>query len=41
MERDYADKLYARAGEPKQIVVVYGAEHRLRQNDWVMATVID
>ncbi len=36
-----AYKLYARAGEPKQIIVVDGAEHRLRQNDRAMAIVVD
>jgi len=36
-----AYKLYARAGEPKEIIVVDGAEHRLRQNDRAMAIVMD
>lgn len=36
-----AHKLYARAGEPKQLIVVYGAQHRLRQNDRAMAIVLD
>ena len=36
-----AYKLYARAGEPKQIVIVDSAGHRLRQNEPAMATVID
>ncbi|MFC1958437.1 alpha/beta hydrolase [Chloroflexota bacterium] len=36
-----AYKLYARAGEPKQIVIVDGAGHRLRQNDRTMAIVMD
>jgi len=36
-----AYKLYARAGEPKQIVIVDGAEHRLCQNDRAIAIVID
>ncbi len=36
-----AYKLYAGAGEPKQIIVVDGAGHRLRQNDRAMAIVID
>ncbi len=36
-----AYKLYARAGEPKQIVIVDGAGHRLRQNEQAMATVTD
>ena len=33
--------LYARAGEPKHLIIVDGAEHRLRQNDRAMAIVID
>ena len=41
VEVGQAYKLYDRAGEPKQIVIVDGAEHRLRQNDRAMATVID
>ncbi len=36
-----AYKLYARAGEPKQIIIVDGAGHRLRQNDRAMAIVMD
>jgi len=36
-----AHKLYARAGEPKQLVIVDGAQHRLRQNDRAMAIVLD
>ncbi len=35
-----AHKLYTRAGEPKQLVIVDGAEHRLRQNDRAMAIVL-
>jgi len=34
-----AYRLYARAGEPKQINIVDGAGHRLRQNDKAMAIV--
>lgn len=37
----HAYKLYARAGEPKQLIIVDGAEHRLRQNDRAVAIVID
>ena len=33
--------LYDRAREPKQIIIINGAEHRLRQNDRAMAIVID
>jgi fermentation-respiration switch protein FrsA (DUF1100 family) len=36
-----AHRLYDRAGEPKQIVIVEGAGHRLRRNDEAMAMVID
>jgi fermentation-respiration switch protein FrsA (DUF1100 family) len=36
-----AYKLYARAGEPNQIIIVSGAGHRLRQNDRAVAIVID
>ena len=35
-----AHKLYDRAGEPKQIIIVDGAGHRLRQNDRAVAIVI-
>jgi dipeptidyl aminopeptidase/acylaminoacyl peptidase len=35
-----ARRLYARAGEPKQLVIVEGAGHRLRQNNEAMAVVI-
>jgi len=41
VEVSHAYKLYARAGEPKQIIIVDGAGHRLRQNDRAMAIVID
>ena len=37
----HAYRLYGRAGEPKQIIVVEGAGHRLRQNDRAMAIIID
>ena len=37
----HAYKLYAQAGEPKQIIIVDGAGHRLRQDDRAMAIVID
>lgn len=36
-----AYKLYERAGEPKQMVIVDGAGHRLRQNAEAMAVVLD
>ncbi|MFC2034660.1 alpha/beta hydrolase [Chloroflexota bacterium] len=38
---NHAYELHARAGEPKRIVIVDGAGHRLRQDDRAMATVID
>ncbi len=33
VEVRHAYKLYDSAGEPKQIIIVDGAEHRLRQNE--------
>ncbi|MFC2020351.1 alpha/beta hydrolase family protein [Chloroflexota bacterium] len=36
-----AYELYIEAGEPRQIIIVDGAEHRLRGNDRAMAIVID
>ena len=37
----HACELYAKAKEPKQLVLVEGAGHRLRQNDEAMAVVIN
>ena len=37
----HAHRLYDKAGEPKQLIIIDGAEHRLRQNDKAMAIVID
>ncbi len=37
----HAHKLYDRAGEPKRMVIVDGAEHRLRQDDRAITIVID
>ena len=37
----HAYKLYDKAGEPKQIIIVDGAGHGLRQNDTAMVTVFD
>ena len=37
----HAYKLYAKARQPKQIIIVDGAGHRLRQNDEAMSIVID
>jgi len=34
-------KLYDRTKEPKQIIILDGAEHRLRRNDRAVAIVID
>jgi dipeptidyl aminopeptidase/acylaminoacyl peptidase len=39
VEVNQAYKLYAHAGEPKQLVIVEGAGHRLRRNDEAMAIV--
>jgi fermentation-respiration switch protein FrsA (DUF1100 family) len=36
-----ARKLYARAGEPKQLAIIEGAGHRLRHSEQAMAVVID
>jgi len=36
-----AYRLYDRAGEPKQIVIVNGAGHKLRQDDRAMTIVVD
>jgi len=36
-----AQRLYAQAGEPKQLVIIDGATHRLRQNEKAMTTVIN
>jgi len=36
-----AYKLYERAGEPKKLVIVEGAGHRLRQNNEAMTVVLD
>ena len=41
VEVSHAYKLYGSAGEPKQIIIVDGTEHRLRQNNRAMAIVID
>jgi fermentation-respiration switch protein FrsA (DUF1100 family) len=35
----HAHKLYAQAGEPKQLVIIDGAGHRLRQDERAMAVV--
>ncbi len=37
---NHAHRLYDRAGEPKQIAVIEGAGHRLRQDERAMAIVI-
>jgi len=37
----HARRLYDKAGEPKQLIIVDGAEHGLRQNDTAMNVVID
>ncbi len=36
-----AHKLYTQAGEPKQVIIVNGAGHRLRQDERAMTMVID
>jgi dipeptidyl aminopeptidase/acylaminoacyl peptidase len=37
----HAHEMYARAGEPKQLAIIDGAGHRLRQDDRAMSVVID
>ena len=41
VEVSHAYKLYDSAAEPKQIIIVDSAEHRLRQNEKAMTVVID
>jgi fermentation-respiration switch protein FrsA (DUF1100 family) len=36
-----ARRLYARAGEPKKLVIIEGAGHRLRRDERAMAVVLD
>lgn len=35
-----AQRLYERAGEPKQIIIIGGEEHRLRRNEMALDTII-
>jgi fermentation-respiration switch protein FrsA (DUF1100 family) len=37
----HAHRLYAQAGEPKQLAIVEGAGHRLRHSEEAMDIVID
>jgi len=37
----HAHRLYDKAGQPKEIVIIDGAEHRLRQNEEAMTVVVD
>ena len=41
VEVSHAYKLYDRAGEPKQMIIIDGAGHRLREDDRAMAAVLD
>jgi len=41
VEVSQAHRLYARAGEPKQLIIVEGAGHRLRHSEEAMAMVLD
>jgi len=41
VEVSHARRLYARAGEPKQLAIVEGAGHRLRHSEAAMELVID
>lgn len=36
-----SEKLYEKAGEPKQIVIIDGAEHKLRRNEMAVDTLIN
>lgn len=36
-----AQKLYAKAGEPKQLIIIEGAEHRLRRHESAVDTLIN
>ena len=38
---DHANRLYDRAGEPKQVVIIDGAGHRLRQEEGAISAVLD
>jgi dipeptidyl aminopeptidase/acylaminoacyl peptidase len=38
---EHARELYARAGEPKKLVVIEGAGHRLRRDERVIAALLD
>ena len=38
---DHAYRLYGQAGEPRELIIVQGAGHRLRQDERAMAMVID
>ncbi len=40
IDMSHARRLYDRAGEPKQLIIVDGAGHRLRQDDRAMTNVI-
>ncbi len=41
VEVSHAYKLHDKAGEPKQMIIVDGAGHQLRQNDRAIAIIID
>jgi len=41
VDKSHAYRLYSQAGEPKQIIIIDGEGHQLRQSDRVMAQVID
>jgi dipeptidyl aminopeptidase/acylaminoacyl peptidase len=38
---DDSERLYEKAGEPRQIVIIEGAEHKLRRNEIAVETVIN
>lgn len=41
VEVGHAHRLYAQAGEPKQLIIVEGAGHRLRHSEEAMSIVLD
>jgi len=41
IEVSHAHRLYQKAGEPKQLIIIDGGKHRLRLNDEAMAAVLD
>jgi fermentation-respiration switch protein FrsA (DUF1100 family) len=38
---NHARRLFSQSGEPKQIIIIEGSEHRLRRNEMAMDKVIN